>query len=570
MIHRITRFPIKWLFALILSTQIVACGGGGEDSNKASGASGPGGAVISGSVGDGPITGATIRIYDRNGVLLQTETSDNAANYTARIQAPSNVYPLTIQVTGGIDMVTGRAPDFMMSSMVSSESSEVVNINPFTTLIVESARGMSGGLTPANVDAARTAVMSQLNFGLDPSFVADPIGTQVTNNNVAVLVKSSEALGEMIRRARDTLMVSATVTDADDVMASLADDLVDGILDGIGGANAQTRIAAVATLVTGQVLVESMSNNLRVDGVNATAALDSAIVTTRPTVPANRLSGNVVLNTEMLEQARVAIDAVIALAPSAELAAIALTLDALSSGSSALGVGAVLPSSSSDDFNAVIAAAPTTSDSDLDTVINVVTGNGGGSAPPPPPVANTAPVISGAPVASVDQDSAYSFQPTASDVDGDSLNFSINNRPSWASFNTATGRLSGTPSGGNTGTYSGISIAVSDGSQSVSLPSFAITVNSTAPQVGAASLNWSAPSTRANGDALAMNEIAGYTIYYGTSPGDYTNSVPVNDAYTTSVSVSDLPVGTYYFVTTAVDVDGRESSYSNMATKIVQ
>ena len=39
-----------------------------------------------------------------------------------------------------------------------------------------------------------------------------------------------------------------------------------------------------------------------------------------------------------------------------------------------------------------------------------------------------------------------SFVPTASDVDaGDALTYSITNQPSWASFSTSTGELSGTP-----------------------------------------------------------------------------------------------------------------------------
>ena len=50
--------------------------------------------------------------------------------------------------------------------------------------------------------------------------------------------------------------------------------------------------------------------------------------------------------------------------------------------------------------------------------------------------ANRAPAISGTPPTSVTAGQAYSFQPTASDADGDTLAFSITGRPSWASFNT--------------------------------------------------------------------------------------------------------------------------------------
>jgi large repetitive protein len=90
---------------------------------------------------------------------------------------------------------------------------------------------------------------------------------------------------------------------------------------------------------------------------------------------------------------------------------------------------------------------------------------------------NDAPTIAGVPATSVDQDVAYSFTPTASDVDsGTTLTYSITNKPAWASFNTATGALTGTPAYANAGVYSGIVISVSDGQVSAALPAFSITV----------------------------------------------------------------------------------------------
>src|SRR5688572_13922307 len=94
----------------------------------------------------------------------------------------------------------------------------------------------------------------------------------------------------------------------------------------------------------------------------------------------------------------------------------------------------------------------------------------------PPPV-NRPPVISGVPMTSVEAGTAYTFVPTANDPDGDSLIFSITNRPSWAAFDTATGRLSGTPPTAAAGTsFSNIRISVSDGPNTVTLAAFSIAV----------------------------------------------------------------------------------------------
>ncbi|GGH03908.1 hypothetical protein GCM10007415_45130 [Parapedobacter pyrenivorans] len=91
---------------------------------------------------------------------------------------------------------------------------------------------------------------------------------------------------------------------------------------------------------------------------------------------------------------------------------------------------------------------------------------------------NTAPTISGTPTTVVDQGVAYSFVPTASDVDNDmeELTFMITNKPDWADFDTATGELSGTPGNSEVGITTGIVIAVSDGTLSADLAAFNLEV----------------------------------------------------------------------------------------------
>ncbi|MGB2521255.1 Ig-like domain-containing protein [Shewanella algae] len=97
---------------------------------------------------------------------------------------------------------------------------------------------------------------------------------------------------------------------------------------------------------------------------------------------------------------------------------------------------------------------------------------------------NKAPSISGTPAGSVDQDSYYSFIPTATDPDQDPLKFSISNKPAWASFNTASGELSGTPLREHVGVSDNIIIRVTDGALSTDLAPFSVEVKAVnqAPQ----------------------------------------------------------------------------------------
>jgi hypothetical protein len=76
---------------------------------------------------------------------------------------------------------------------------------------------------------------------------------------------------------------------------------------------------------------------------------------------------------------------------------------------------------------------------------------------------NNPPTISGTPDTNVSEDGTYTFTPTGEDNDvGDTLTYSIANKPAWADFDTATGTLSGTPTNDDVGTTSDIVITVTD------------------------------------------------------------------------------------------------------------
>jgi len=89
---------------------------------------------------------------------------------------------------------------------------------------------------------------------------------------------------------------------------------------------------------------------------------------------------------------------------------------------------------------------------------------------------NDAPTISGTPDNSVTAFEAFSFVPTASDIDEDELEFSVQNLPSWASFDGITGEVSGTPDNDDVGVFQEIIISVSDGEISADLETFEVEV----------------------------------------------------------------------------------------------
>lgn len=186
--------------------------------------------------------------------------------------------------------------------------------------------------------------------------------------------------------------------------------------------------------------------------------------------------------------------------------------------------------------------------------------------PSSPTASNSAPTIGGTAATSVRESTAYTFAPTASDANGDALTFQIQNKPAWATFNTVTGQLSGTPTA--VASFQNIIISVTDGKASASLPAFAIQVTAaSSTQAGSATVSWSAPTE--NTDGSAVTNLAGFVIAYGTSAGSLSQSITVSNPSVSTYVIDSLPAGTYYFAVKAYTTVGTESSLSTVASKVI-
>jgi hypothetical protein len=180
--------------------------------------------------------------------------------------------------------------------------------------------------------------------------------------------------------------------------------------------------------------------------------------------------------------------------------------------------------------------------------------------------ANGSAMISGTPMASVVVGSAYNFTPAASDPNGNALSFSIQNKPSWASFNSQTGQISGTPTSADVGSYSNVSISVSAGVLSATLPSFSISV--TQIGTGSATVSWIPPTTNANGTTLT--NLAGYLVHYGTNAASLAETITIANPGISAYVISNLSPGTWFFSVTAFNTSKVESNFSNIVHKMIQ
>jgi hypothetical protein len=178
---------------------------------------------------------------------------------------------------------------------------------------------------------------------------------------------------------------------------------------------------------------------------------------------------------------------------------------------------------------------------------------------------NSAPTIGGSPATTVSAGAAYNFQPTAADPNGDTLTFSIQNAPSWATFSTSTGRLSGTPTSANAGTFSNIIISASDGANRVSLPAFSITVSQATN--GSATLGWTPPTQ--NSDGSTLTNLSGYRVVYGRTSTNLDQLVQIANPGLSTYTITGLSSGTWYFAVKAYNSSGMESNLSNVGSKTI-
>jgi hypothetical protein len=183
--------------------------------------------------------------------------------------------------------------------------------------------------------------------------------------------------------------------------------------------------------------------------------------------------------------------------------------------------------------------------------------------------ANDAPSISGKPLTNAVVSVPYVFRPDVHDPDGDVLVFEVAGKPSWATFDPATGELAGTPLADTTGTYTGIVIFVTDGELKTALPSFSITVmKSTATgTTSSASLSWATPTQNVDGSPLT--DLAGYRVHYGTSSSALNRQVTIGDPAATNTVIQNLAPGTWHFAISAYTKNGVESDMSPIVSKVI-
>lgn len=282
-----------WILAVLMAVAVSGCSGGGSSgaSDSTTGAAGSAAdsvgstatapVSVSGSVGDGPVVGATLEVVDGSGEVLRSVVSSDTADYRLELPVGTQL-PVLVRATGGTDLVTGGPLDFPLVGAVLATGKVTVNISPLTTLAVEAARCSVEGLSEAGLDGAWRKIHSQAAFGLDSAAVPDPMNDKVSARNVATLVLANELLGESVRRTVSALELAGIPRSGEEILRQYACDLVDRSDAG----DVDSRVIAVFEAAALAARLEGLAGRLEVGGYSATARMDDAIRTIRPDISA--------------------------------------------------------------------------------------------------------------------------------------------------------------------------------------------------------------------------------------------------------------------------------------------
>lgn len=200
-------------------------------------------------------------------------------------------------------------------------------------------------------------------------------------------------------------------------------------------------------------------------------------------------------------------------------------------------------------------------------------------APPPPPQPQPpVPTPPTPPPAPPGQLPAITLAASPSNIrfgDSSILTWSSTNATSCVAGGTWWGGVRPTTGSANTGRLTApksIFTLTCTGPGGSSTASTAVTIVASNPEqqpTRSVTLSWVTPTI--NADGTPLTDLAGFYVRYGTSSGNYSSSIRINDPNIGNYLVQGLAAGqTYYFTVAAFDTTGNTGANATEANKFVQ
>lgn len=243
-----------WMLILLVYSlsliQLYGCGGGGgnavsEGVGGTQDVSGTiSGAAIKGPVADATVTAFSIKSDGTKGEQIGAGKTDAQGNFSLAVGDYSG--PVMLQMTGGsytdeatgVNMNMGHLDSLtcVISFMPAGFMMSGIQMTPLTSMAQNMAQFMAGGMTPANITTANTAIAKYFSIGnilfttpMNPLVLNAGNGADQNMKNYGMAIAAMSEYAKMKGLDHSSNMVSA-----------MMNDVADGHMDGMMGGTAIT------------------------------------------------------------------------------------------------------------------------------------------------------------------------------------------------------------------------------------------------------------------------------------------------------------------------------------------
>ena len=237
----------KWMaFLAGAILMLSSCGGGGGDSGSTPATPSTNGS-ISGTVTEGPVSGATVTAWSLNtngarGNQIGSGQTDANGNFSISMGTHSG--PFMLQVSGGTyrDEATGTQMSMgnnvmtcMMPQMSAGSPVNGIQVTALTSMAQMMAQNMPGGMNQANITRANSAVGNYFGVSditmvhpMDPTMNGSGAGSTQDMRNYGMSMAAMSQYAKEIGMPQSSGMITAMMNDA-------SDGRMDGMMSGSTG-----------------------------------------------------------------------------------------------------------------------------------------------------------------------------------------------------------------------------------------------------------------------------------------------------------------------------------------------
>jgi hypothetical protein len=227
--------------------------------------------TLSGFVGSPSLTDATVTLLTAGGTEATFALSGADARYSLTVEDQLNI-PISIQVEGGTDLLTGGANSMVLRAISFDPTVRTLNVSHLSSL----AALMAG----CRAAPDQTALDRSWNLLIELSGLPsnlDPLGDSLTSVEVAELMRADVILAETLARARLAISNSGSNSSVAGLLAAVACDLDDDGLLNLSSDRTATLAIGAFRAAEAAVLAEFIAREPYVAGQQAATIINDAL-----------------------------------------------------------------------------------------------------------------------------------------------------------------------------------------------------------------------------------------------------------------------------------------------------